>query len=146
MKAELQQELYQRYKKLFEKSKRKECIRNPFYLYGIECGDGWFNLLDKLMDNITKNCDKIKVKYPVIFQIKEKFGGLRFYCSFEDEESYNIISKYIKEAELESEKTCEICGKKGKIENIRGWLQCLCKKHKEALKNNDTFGKDKDEI
>lgn len=135
MKTELQQELYQRYKKLFEKSKRKECIRNPFYLYGIECGDGWFNLLDKLMDNITKNCDKIKVKYPVIFQIKEKFGGLRFYIKSlkADDNTCDEIYKHIREAEIESEKTCEICGKKGKIENIRGWLQCLCKKHKKAL-------------
>jgi hypothetical protein len=50
--------------------------------WGIECGDGWFCILFSLMldlDVIAKQ-HNIQIKAD---QIKEKFGGLRFYYSTE---------------------------------------------------------------
>lgn len=54
-------------------------------------------------------------------QVKEKFGGLRFYISGGSEEAYTAID----EAAAESYRTCEHCGEPGKC-NERGWLATLC--------------------
>ena len=135
MKVELQKELFKRHEALLKKSKDpKVSSRNPFYLFGIECCDGWFNLLDKLMGKITKTCTN-KCDYPIIFQIKQKFGGLRFYIESlkSDDNVRDEILKHIKEAEDESCQTCEICGEQGEIKNIKGWLSCVCEKHRNQL-------------
>ena len=83
--------------------------KEPFHAFegfGIECGKGWFDLLDKLCTDIEKELVKIKdykEKYPFkIDQIKEKFGGLRFYVSSCTDKIYKMID----EAE---EKSYTIC-------------------------------------
>jgi hypothetical protein len=50
---------------------------------------------------------------------------LRFYSNFTDE----AISNAIIDAEAESLKTCEECGKPGKP-NRGGWIKTLCAKHR----------------
>lgn len=59
--------------------------------------------------------------HTVATQVKEKYGGLRFYISGGSEEAYNAIE----EAGDESYRTCEHCGEPGKC-NERGWLATLC--------------------
>ena len=47
--------------------------------YGFQCNDGWFEVLDECF----KRFDKIDVNKEIrIFQVKEKFGGLRIYTNF----------------------------------------------------------------
>ena len=96
---------------------------------GCECGDGWFDVIHNLCKELNelylsknKNPDDI-----FVLQVKEKYGGLRFYTNGLIEGGYEIISKY----ENLSETTCEICGEIGKI---RGdyWLKCLCDKHERS--------------
>ena len=85
--------------------------------YGFECGDGWFDLIWDLCEKIEPIVDKDFN----VFQVKEKFGGLRFYtdgCSDE-------IFKLIHEAEMIAEATCENCGKPGKSRK-GGWIKTLC--------------------
>lgn len=97
---------------------------HPFEGFGIECGKGWYGLLDDLCTKIEAELDKdpaLKKDFN-IDQIKEKFGGLRFYSS-----STDIIDKLITEAEDKSFKTCEDCGKPGLILTIRGWMCTVCK-------------------
>lgn len=56
---------------------RKTCMH-----WGMSCGDGWYSLLDALcqtLESITEGKD-IQV---VADQVKEKFGGLRFYYHVE---------------------------------------------------------------
>ena len=75
-------------------------------------------------------------KVPVASQVKEKFGGLRFYVDRSTDKHYNYISM----AESMSYRTCEICGNPGKT-YYDGWHTTLCEKHAEEQgrteENND---------
>ena len=55
-----------------------------------------------------------------IFQIKEKFGGLRFYVDGTTE-----LLDFIDEMEAKSLTICEKCGKPGKPRE-GGWILTLC--------------------
>ena len=68
--------------------------------------------------------DEEAEKVPVASQVKEKFGGLRFYVDRATEEHYN----YINFAESMSYRTCEVCGNPGK-RYTDGWHQVLCDAH-----------------
>ena len=83
-----------------------------------ECGKGWEKLLDKLYD------DLVALGWDTeLHQVKEKFGGLRFYIGYGSEEVY----KRIRQAEKESEETCIRCGSPGKLRTEgRGWILTLC--------------------
>ena len=59
-------------------------------------------------------------------QIKEKFGGLRYYCSVDN---YSDVYALIQAAEAESFVTCEDCGKPGILRTGRHWLSTLCDEH-----------------
>jgi ribosomal protein S14 len=59
--------------------------------------------------------------WPRASQVKEKFGTLRFYMTFETDEMSTIINK----AESQSSKTCEACGRPGKIRG-KYWLSTRC--------------------
>jgi len=85
------------------------------------CGDGWLQLIHDLIEElIAAGWDKHST------QIKEKFGGLRFYIGGGSEEVWDIISKY----EKLSYETCEDCGEPGEIRK-GGWWRTLCDKHHE---------------
>lgn len=56
-----------------------------------------------------------------VSQVKEKFGGLRFYCPGNER-----INQYVNFAEHLAEITCEECGKPGKLRERRGWLATEC--------------------
>jgi hypothetical protein len=58
---------------------------------------------------------------PRASQIKEKYGTLRFYMTHGTEEMYKIVDN----AERKSLKTCEECGKPGKLRG-RGWYYTRC--------------------
>ena len=59
---------------------------------------------------------------PVALQVKESFGGLRFYLSQRTPEMVALIA----ENSEAYEKTCEVCGHPGENVEIRGWHQTLC--------------------
>lgn len=58
---------------------------------------------------------------PRASQIKEKFGTLRFYMTHQTNEMARITDW----AEKQSKRTCEECGKPGKLRG-RGWLYTRC--------------------
>ena len=95
--------------------------------WGLETGTGWAPLIRKLCEDImaTNPSENFKAA-----QVKEKFGGLRFYFDGGDEQ----ISKLIHKAETESYKTCEECGIK---ENVTtkgpGWIRTLCDKCRSPI-------------
>lgn len=64
-------------------------------------------------------------KVPVASQVKEKFGGLRFYIDGGDDTHYALINF----AESLSYNTCEVCGKSGKA-NRDGWITTRCNEHR----------------
>ena len=67
------------------------------------------------------HCEKYVVSYPKAVQVKEKFGGLRFYMTCETDEIYELIEK----AEALSCKTCEVCGEDG-TRRPTSWIKTLC--------------------
>lgn len=92
--------------------------------YGIEAGDGWHALIKKLVVSLHyASLDRpVDFKEFKVVQIKEKFGGLRFYTSTSSFISYFFIHS----AERESYTTCEMCGRSGQLGNIGNWLRTTC--------------------
>lgn len=72
-----------------------------------------------------------------VAQIKEKFGGLRFYYDGGDEH----ISGMVTMAESWAHRTCEQCGNKGK-QRDGGWIRTLCDEHEAEYqrKQKERFG------
>ena len=60
----------------------------------------------------------------VAVQVKEKFGGLRFYYDGGDEHIEGLVQM----AELMCERVCEVCGDHGKLYTA-GWHKTLCEIH-----------------
>ena len=91
-------------------------------------GDGWFDLIYKLSSKLEALIVKHKKEHPEdeypprAVQVKEKFGGLRFYMNSETEEMLELIG----EAEIKSKYTCETCGVEAKIVSYCGWRCCAC--------------------
>lgn len=76
-----------------------------------------------------------KVDWIIINQIKEKFGGLRFYYQGGDDH----ISGMVTMVEVWAGHTCEKCGDKG-TRRQGGWVRTLCDEHEaeyQARKQND---------
>jgi hypothetical protein len=68
------------------------------------------------------------VEQVVATQVKEKFGGLRFYYNGGDDYIRGVVDM----AEEMSYCTCEVCGSPGKLRRT-GWYHTLCDQHaKEA--------------
>lgn len=93
----------------------------PFDKWGVECGTGWAKLYEPLL--LICNEENVRV-----LQVKEKFGGLRFYAKVGDNE---LLQEMIDTAEIMSYKTCEECGEPGVKRNKTYWLKTLCDKCEE---------------
>lgn len=89
--------------------------------WGIAIGQGWYDLLYNLCEEIVKLNPPEDFK---AFQVKEKFGGLRFYVGGSTAE----INKLIDVAEEESYKICEDCGSREEVTSEGRWVKTLCKK------------------
>lgn len=108
---------------------------------GFCCGEGWWPILTNLCANIQHHLDwKNKtaevVPQVTVAQIKEKFGGLRFYYDGGDE----YISGLVSMAESWAGNTCETCGKPGQ-QRDGGWIKTLCDEHEveRQLKMKERF-------
>lgn len=81
-------------------------------------GKGWSAIIDQLLYDL----DQPGMEWDcTILQVKEKWGGLRFYVGSASETVY----KRIHQAEADSIKTCMQCGAIGKL-RYEGWVQTLC--------------------
>lgn len=179
MSPELDNKLCEKYPKIFKN--RYADMQTTAMCWGFECGDGWYNIIDKLCSNIqgridwrrkerlrdlrynralksalsgdksqlikfysymdkvtdyTLTCVERDIANPlfrtatktipqvVASQVKEKFGGLRFYYDGGDD----YISALSAMAESMSYVTCEECGNPGKPTR-GGWVRTLCETH-----------------
>ena len=66
-------------------------------------------------------CDGYRSSHPRAAQVKEKFGGLRFYMTHGDDEIYKLVN----EAEALSYKICEGCGKPAEKRDGH-WIYTSC--------------------
>ena len=95
----------------------------------IDCQSGWIDLIYKMHESLL-------LVYPQynIFQVKEKFGTLRFYIDqYPDLESASCfaVQSIIKNGELLSQYTCEKCGQNHygvHSRNSYRWIHTYCDK------------------
>jgi hypothetical protein len=109
---------------------------------GFAVGKGWYPILERLCANIQqhlewKNRNEQVVPQVVVEQIKEKFGGLRFYYQGGDDE----VSGMVRMAEAWADIACETCGGIGKRRG-GGWIKTLCDVHyEESEKRKEEYAK-----
>lgn len=120
MTTKLEKQLQQKYPELFKNLDGEPNL--TALAFGLECEDGWYDLIDELCKDIQTYVVSENKKQPIITQLKEKFGGLRFYCSNKDD----YILKRIKEAEEKSLTICEICGSPEGVLDRKGWWKVKC--------------------
>lgn len=135
MRKELDEKLVAKYPKIFADRNGKPS--ETAMCYGFACGDGWFTLIDVLCGMIQQHIDDpprlqdpatklwtIKQEIPqvVAFQVKEKFGGLRFYIG----SAPDRVHRYIEFAEAMSYHTCEECGTTVGVTTEGNWVRSLC--------------------
>lgn len=98
---------------------------------GFDVGEGWYDIVETLCSHIQRHIDwknehNEPVPQVVVNQIKEKFGGLRFYYNGGDDTVHGMVHI----AEAWASHSCETCGDKGKRRG-GGWIRTLCDKHEE---------------
>ena len=134
----LETKLFNKYPKIFQ-DKDKNMMQTAM-CWGISCGDGWYWLIDNLCDTMQKyydnNGERIGFTQPIASQVKEKYGGLRFYIDGGNKK----IDGMIWLAEHLSYKICEYCGNTKQIGITKGWNVTLCKSCFENEVTNKRFG------
>lgn len=157
MKEDFEKQLQSNFLFMLQNQDKEE--RNIYRRWGCECSSGWFELIHELCQRITNryaeegiSANEIDLE---VFQIKEKFGTLRFYYSFkgvscglqaidflgstsfrfepqncEDDEAKkklrHDISELVRGYEKWSAHICEYCGKKGTLRMDMPWKKTLC--------------------
>jgi len=94
-------------------------------------GEGWHQLLR----NLELQLNDLDPDF-TLQQVKEKFGGLRYYAQSDAEGFHEAIAI----AEEASTKLCEVCGKRAETRSIHGWWKTLCDIHhaeREARRNKE---------
>ena len=109
MKQELQDKLFEKYPEIFRQKDWN--MQQTCMCWGICTGDGWYHILDTLCLSIQHRIDsKSESDSPVeqveATQVKEKWGGLRFYYDGGDD----YIDGLVAMAEALSMTSCIGCG------------------------------------
>lgn len=113
---------------LCEKHRRVLHIGGNLTRFGFECGDGWYSILDALLECITTHIEHSRSDGVFVTQVKEKYGSLRIYTTSSDP----VLEAYIDLAESLSERTCDVCGRAGtQTVDSRNWIRTRCKQHDE---------------
>ncbi len=141
----------------FEFMKRTEPLpgKGAYQRWGCECGEGWFELIRSLCGEIAAAYEKRSLIPDIkVMQVKQKFGRLRFYYSFEgepegvaaidflggslrflpdegaDEQTKALrseIAQAVKKHEQKSACVCEKCGGEGSLRKLpRNYYKTLC--------------------
>ena len=93
---------------------------------GVEKLPGWGAPIREIDEFISQYDPDYKVD-----QIKEKFGGLRFYFSLSkdhslDSKTIDEIYRFVSEKEEATMSICEQCGVDSKQQNRNMWISTLC--------------------
>jgi len=117
--------LVETYPKLFVN--RYADMKTTAMCWGFECQTGWFWLINQLCQSIQSYIDNNQhnnIPQVVVDQVKEKYGGLRFYYHGGDE----TIDGMVWLAEHMSYNICENCGSTENVGDTDGWIMVLCEK------------------
>lgn len=130
-----------------EQQKRWGSICDLYGAFGLEVGDGWYQLIEDM-------CGEIAAVYEaegaavdlVVDQVKEKYGTLRFYyhhkgpriaghasdCPPGPSELQQKVERIVDGYEEKSACICEDCGKPGSLRTDLDWMLTLCDEHYHA--------------
>ena len=96
---------------------------NP-YQYSFAVGDGWYKLIYELVHDIRINDLKKGDWITKATQVKEKFGGLRFYVTGTSDKNWALI----RNAEQKSYGVCEESGSEVEVGIWNnGWVRTMCR-------------------
>lgn len=104
---------------------------SPMMTQASNVGEGWHPLLR----NLELGLNDLDPDF-TLQQVKEKFGGLRYYAQSDADGFQELIGI----AEEASTHLCEVCGKHGETKSFHGWLKTLCDEHfaeREARQNKE---------
>ena len=139
MNKELQTKLAEAYPKIFRNVGGDPMV--TCMAWGIECNDGWYDLIYCLCHSMQQHCDVANTRYNletekyefleegdteyvqcIAAQVKEKLGTLRFYVDGGDASTEAMIQM----AEAMSGLLCELCGSPAKTNRDSGWMHTTC--------------------
>ena len=141
-------------RKTYEEQSKEGVVDDIYSAFGLECDDGWYDLIHDLCKEIDEAYLEAGRKMNlIVIQIKEKFGTLRFYYDFEGkshsihafdifgvdggcsvrnlpkgDDFENRIADIVRKYEKKSGSVCEVCGSEGKLRPELGYVQTLCDK------------------
>jgi len=104
---------------------------------------GWYWIADKLCADLTPILEEALKANPdtpeeplfSVLQIKEKFGGLRFYymMNTNNDDLYRKVQSLVDHAEDASYETCQVTGKPGVLSKHRSHYMTLCEESRESM-------------
>ena len=103
-------------------------FQKPLLDGGTACGDGWHGLLLVLSRDLERLIGELPEESRSAYhaaQVKEKFGGLRFYMSRTTDEMREAIAQ----AERASFCVCDVCGEPGRVHIISMLVATRCDEH-----------------
>lgn len=122
------EQIIQKYPKIFQQYEGNPGMVN---WYGLP--KGWLPIIDILCGSIQRYVDGVtrytkdgpkKPPQPTCTQMKEKFGGLRFYTNDSDD----YVEGMIMMAEHMCDNTCQECGSNEDLGITKGWISVVCRK------------------
>ena len=120
------QELSERFPRLFRGAQPAVLSHVPV---------GWSGIVGTLFTGIDELLNDDQAKCFCVKQVKEKFGTLRLYASFDriDAEGVNpnptALRSLVHAAVAASEVTCYVCGAPGEMRNLGAWASVRCDAH-----------------
>ena len=93
--------------------------------WGLQCGDGWFDLIDTLCECLQQETGHADATQAVAMQVKQKWGRLRFVVEPASDRQQAMIDL----AEALSARLCEQCGRPGQMQSIGGFRTPRCAEH-----------------
>lgn len=98
----------------------------PYATYRSSVGEGWFPIVEELHNVLVRIDPDYRVD-----QVKEKFGGLRYYFtpSFKpitDPSKYATMRYLVEYAEALAARTCDRCSRPSSLRDLGGWAVTRC--------------------
>ena len=121
------EEIIAKYPKIFQ-----DYAGNPGRVNWYGVPNGWLHIIDKLCGAIQNYIDSVtiytkdgfvKPEQVTCVQMKEKYGGLRFYANHTDDTIEGMISM----AEYMCRNTCDECGTEKDLGLTSGWISVKCR-------------------
>ena len=103
----------------------------PEYWKSIDVDEGWYQIIvdcDKELTAIDPNYQ--------IFQVKQKFGGLRYYVKPSQSDTLVAMNKVVSKYEEIAARTCEATGMPGVLmKSVGGWQKTLSPDYASTAKH-----------